>query len=151
MTSNTTIWKIFKETKINELPQLINIFKGDMSVIGPRPLTMQTFRSYPDDAQKIVKKVRPGLSGIGSILFRGEEEILHGESANFEFYENVIAPYKGLVEEWFVLNKGPYIYFTSIFVTIWVVFIPNSTIPWLIFKGLPHPPLELREALNFPE
>ena len=76
-----------------------------MSVIG-RPLTIQTFESYPDDAQKIVKKVRPGLSGIGSILFRGEEEILHGRSANFEFYENVIA-YK--VWSVVVLNKGLYI------------------------------------------
>lgn len=142
--------KFLRRSKINELPQLFNIFYGDMSVIGPRPLTLQNFRSYPHDAQMIVKKVRPGLSGIGSIIFRGEEEIMHGATANFEFYENVIAPYKGLVEKWFVLNKGLYTYFTAIFVTVWVIFNPKSKLPWLIFRGLPHPPMELRQVLNFP-
>ena len=143
------VGKFLRKTKINELPQLLNIFFGDMSVIGPRPLTAQTFSSYSVETQEIVKKVRPGLSGVGSIIFRGEEEIMHGTSASVDFYDNVIAPYKGSLEEWFVSNKGIYIYFLAIFITAWVVVFPSTKIAWRVFRDLPEPPAELKQALNF--
>jgi lipopolysaccharide/colanic/teichoic acid biosynthesis glycosyltransferase len=142
--------KILRKTKINELPQLLNIFFGDMSVIGPRPLTIQTFGAYSENTQNIIKQVRPGLSGVGSIIFHDEEEIMHGVSASVDFYENVIAPYKGTLEEWFVSNKGLYIYFLAIFITVWVVIIPNTKVAWKMFKGLPEPPVGLKCALNYP-
>jgi lipopolysaccharide/colanic/teichoic acid biosynthesis glycosyltransferase len=138
-----------RQTKINELPQLLNIFFGDMSVIGPRPLTIQTFSAYSEGTQRNIIQVRPGLSGIGSIIFRGEEEIMRGAMASVDFYVTVIAPYKGMLEEWFVSNKGLYMYFLAIFITVWVVLFPKSTVAWLVFKGLPQPPEELRLALNF--
>jgi lipopolysaccharide/colanic/teichoic acid biosynthesis glycosyltransferase len=143
------VGKFLRKTKINELPQLLNIFFGDMSVVGPRPLTAQTFSSYSAETQHIVNKVRPGLSGIGSIIFRGEEEIMHGESASIDFYNNIIAPYKGSLEEWFVSNKNIYIYFLAIFITIWAVIFPGTKIAWRVFKNLPEPPLELKKALKF--
>jgi lipopolysaccharide/colanic/teichoic acid biosynthesis glycosyltransferase len=143
------VGRFLRKTKINELPQLLNIFFGDMSVIGPRPLTAQTFGSYSADTQEIVKKVRPGLSGVGSIIFRGEEEIMHGASASVDFYDKVIAPYKGSLEEWFVSNKGIYIYFLAIVITVWAVVIPSTKIAWRVFKDLPEPPAELKQALNF--
>ena len=143
------VGKFLRKTKVNELPQLLNIFFGDMSVIGPRPLTAQTFGSYSVETQGVVKKVRPGLSGIGSIIFRGEEEIMHGATASVDFYANVIAPYKGALEEWFVSNKSLYIYFLAIFVTAWAVLIPSTKIAWRVFKNLPEPPAELKQALNF--
>lgn len=143
------VGKFLRKTKINELPQLLNIFFGDMSVIGPRPLTDQTFCSYSPEIQEIIKKVRPGLSGIGSIIFRGEEEIMHGELASIDFYDSVIAPYKGLLEKWFVLNKGLYIYFIAIFVTTYTVFVPTTKIAWMVFKDLPKPPSELIHILNY--
>jgi lipopolysaccharide/colanic/teichoic acid biosynthesis glycosyltransferase len=59
-----------RKTKINELPQLINILKGDMSIIGPRPLVDKTFDPYPEHVKKSVYNSKPGLSGIGSIIFR---------------------------------------------------------------------------------
>ena len=138
-----------RRTKINELPQLLNILFGHMSIIGPRPLTAQTFAAYSDITQNIIKQVRPGLSGVGSIIFRGEEEIMHGSNASVDFYKDVIAPYKGALEEWFVSNKSLYIYFISIFVTAWTVFIPNTKIAWRVFKDLPKPPLELKQSLNY--
>lgn len=141
--------KFLRKTKINELPQLLNIFLGDMSIIGPRPLTMQTFNSYSINTQNIIKEVSPGLSGVGSIIFREEEEILHGASASIEFYDKIIAPYKGELEEWFVLNKGIYIYFLTIFITIWVVFFSKSKVAWKVFRDLPEPPEELKIALNY--
>ena len=143
------VGKFLRKTKINELPQLLNIFFGDMSVIGPRPLTAQTFGSYSAETQEIINKVRPGLSGIGSIIFRGEEEIMHGESASIDFYNNIIAPYKGSLEEWFVSNKNIYIYFLAIFITIWTVVFPSTNIAWRVFKNLPEPPVELKKALKF--
>lgn len=142
------VGKFLRKTKINELPQLLNILLGDMSVIGPRPLTSQTFVSYSAETQEIIKKVRPGLSGIGSIIFRGEEEIMHGSSASVDFYSNIIAPYKGSLEEWFVNNKGIYIYFLAIFITIWAVISPRTKIAWRVFKNLPEPPVELKKVLN---
>ena len=65
-----------RKTKINELPQLINIFNGDMSVIGPRPQTQRCFDAFPLSSQNEIIKVRPGLSGIGSIIFRNEEDMI---------------------------------------------------------------------------
>ena len=138
-----------RRSKINELPQLLNIFFGDMSVIGPRPLTPQTFGAYSKSTQFLVIQVRPGLSGVGSIIFRGEEEIMHGASASVDFYANVIAPYKGALEEWFVSNKSLYVYFVAIFVTAWAVLIPSTKIVWRVFKNLPEPPAKLKKSLNF--
>tara|TARA_B100000989_G_scaffold124418_1_gene92080 strand:+ start:18409 stop:19086 length:678 start_codon:yes stop_codon:yes gene_type:complete len=138
-----------RKTKINELPQLLNIFFGDMSIIGPRPLTAQTFGAYSESAQGFISQVRPGLSGIGSIIFRDEEEIMDGATASINFYEKVIVPYKGALEEWFVLNKSLYIYFMAILVTAWRVLIPNTKIAWRVFKNLPEPPTELKQALYY--
>ncbi len=143
------VGRFLRKSKINELPQLVNIFIGDMSVIGPRPLTKQTFNLYDIDTQNIIQLVSPGLSGIGSIVFRGEEEIMHGASASLDFYKNIIAPYKGSIEKWFVANKSLYIYFLAILVTIWTVIQPNSKIIWRCFKGIPEPPEELKLPLNF--
>ena len=68
--------KFLRKTKINELPQLLNVLYGDMSLIGPRPLTEETFSAYPPESKIQIQLVRPGLSGIGSIIFRNEEELL---------------------------------------------------------------------------
>ena len=143
------IGKFLRKTKINELPQLLNIFLGEMSVIGPRPLTFQTFSSYSRKTQDVIKQVRPGLSGLGSIIFREEEELMHGVTASVDFYDDVIAPYKGSLEEWYVTNRSLYIYFILIFVTVWVVIFPKTTLPWIAFRGLPEPPNKLKPILNF--
>jgi len=143
------VGKFLRKMKINELPQLLNIFFGDMSIIGPRPLTIQQFGFYSNSIQAIIKQVRPGLSGVGSIIFRAEEEIMHGATASVDFYATVIAPYKGALEEWFVLNKSLYIYFVAIFVTAWAVLVPSTKKAWRVFKDLPEPPSELKQALNY--
>jgi lipopolysaccharide/colanic/teichoic acid biosynthesis glycosyltransferase len=143
------VGRFLRKTKINELPQLLNIFFGDMSVIGPRPVTPITFEAYSENTQNLITQVRPGLSGVGSIIFQDEEEIMHGATASVDFYVNVIAPYKGALEEWFVSNKSLYIYFLAIFVTAWAVFVPSTKIPWKVFIDLPEPPPELKQALNY--
>ena len=141
--------KFLRKTKINELPQLLNILFGDMSVVGPRPLTEQTFGYYDGATQNSIKSVRPGLSGIQQIVLRDEESLMHGESASLSFYDCVLAPYKGELENWFVSNKSMSIYFLTIFLTVWVILFPRSSAVWSFFVGLPPPPIELRKALNY--
>ena len=133
-----------RKTKINELPQLINILVGDMSIVGPRPQDKRCFDVFPKDVQSEIVKVKPGLSGIGSIFFRDEEDLLHEVANPTQFYDEVIAPYKGALEKWYVNNATLTNYFLVIFVTAWVVIFPKSRIAWSVFKGLPVPPPELR-------
>ena len=139
-----------RKTKINELPQLLNVFLGHMSLIGPRPQAQRCFDAFPVKSQDIIVKVKPGLSGIGPIVFRGEEDILEGHSGTLEFYDNVIGPYKGEVEAWYVGNQNLIVYFSLIFLTVWVVLIPKSDVIWRLFKGLPVPPDDLKNDLSFP-
>lgn len=143
------VGKFLRKTKINELPQLLNIFLGDMSLVGPRPQTPRCFNAFPIDMQKIIVKIKPGLSGLGSIIFRGEEDILAGHAGSVDFYDHIIAPYKGRVEAWYVNRQTLFTYFAVIFLTVWVVMFPASALIWLVFKGLPVPPDELKEALNY--
>jgi lipopolysaccharide/colanic/teichoic acid biosynthesis glycosyltransferase len=141
------VGRILRKTKINELPQLFNILLGQMSLIGPRPLTEQTFRAYSLEVQTEVVKVRPGLSGIGSIIFRDEESILDGQNASFDFYSNVVAPYKGQLEVWFVANNNIKNYFLLALSTVIVVMFTNSKIVWKLFPNLPKPLPDLEKLL----
>jgi len=143
------VGSFLRKSKLNELPQLLNIVFGDMSLIGPRPLTPQNFASYSDDVQFIIGQVRPGLSGVGSIVFRNEEEIMHGSSATVDFYNKTIAPYKGKLEVWYVQNRSTSLYFMSILATILIVLLPNSRLTWRFFKELPQPPKKLELVLGY--
>ena len=140
---------LLRKSKINELPQLLNIFLGDMSVIGPRPLTKDTFSCYSAVTQDAIKSVRPGLSGVQQVVIRNEEGLMDGASASVSFYDSVLAPYKGELEEWFVFNKSLSIYFLSILMTGWVILAPKSSAVWRVFKDLPEPPSVLKRALNY--
>lgn len=139
--------KFLRKSKFNELPQLFNILKGDMSIIGPRPLTVETYNSYSESTKEILKKIKPGLSGIGSIIFRTEEELLNNRLNSLDFYNNIISQYKGLLEEWFFAKKSLSVYFILILITIWIVFFPSTKIVWKIFPDLPKPPKELSQLI----
>ena len=143
--------RILRKTKVNELPQLINILKGELSIVGPRPLTPRNFAMYSQEIQETITKVKPGLSGVGSIIFRDEESIIHNSPQSPEkYYKEHIIPYKGELEKWFSQNKSSYLYFSLIFITAWVVFFPKSGIVWNVFPSLPSPSDKLKEQLNFP-
>jgi lipopolysaccharide/colanic/teichoic acid biosynthesis glycosyltransferase len=140
--------KFLRKTKINELPQLLNIMNGSMSIIGPRPQTQRCFDAFPQRSQDAIVKVRPGLSGIGSIVFRDEEDMMHGHADPDYFYDEVIMPYKGQLEEWYVQNQTLYTYFMLIGLTVWVVLKPGSDAVWKAFGNLPKPGAELATALH---
>lgn len=137
-----------RNTKINELPQLINIILGDMSIIGPRPLTENAFNSYSLDVQSLLKTTRPGLSGIGSIVFREEEKILASVVNPKEFHLTIISSYKGQLEKWYVINKNIFLYFKLILLTVIVVLSPKTRLVWMIFKELPSIPVQLKKYME---
>lgn len=130
-----------RKSKINELPQLLNIFFGHMSVIGPRPVMRVSFESYPENIQRVIYNVKPGLSGIGSIIFRDEEEIITKVKNNggdiWSFYKSTIYPFKGSLELWYQKKKSFFLDLQLIFLTIWVTIFPSSRIYEKWFKDLP--------------
>ena len=71
----TKVGKILRSTKLDEFPQLWNVVKGDMSLVGPRPEVRKWVDAYPDRWQRI-HKLRPGITDLASIAFRNEEELL---------------------------------------------------------------------------
>ena len=139
--------KILRKTKINELPQLINVFKSDMSLIGPRPLTRRHFNLYRSEVRFALQQTKPGLSGIGSIAFRDEELLLLDQTSSSLFYETKIAPFKGDLELWFTKNRTFLNYLKLIFVTVAVIIGIKPRILWLIYNDLPNPPPELKKVL----
>ncbi|MEW5785232.1 MAG: sugar transferase [Bacillota bacterium] len=133
--------RFLRKTKINELPQLWNVLKGDMSIVGPRPLIPASFARYPADIQEEIRTLQPGLTGIGSIIFRDEECITSnsGKSALECYYEDIL-PYKGKLEVWYKKNHTLWLDIKLIFITIWAVISPNSRSYEKYFEDLPDWP-----------
>ena len=135
----TKIGSSLRKTKINELPQIINILKGDISLVGPRPLVTKTFKAYSEEVQSKIYNVKPGLTGIGSIIFRDEESIISAviNEDPHKFYKRVIAPYKGELELWYQSNCSFFLDLQLIFMTAWVILVPTSKLYEKWFKDLP--------------
>lgn len=137
----TFIGRFLRKSKINELPQLINIIKGDMSVVGPRPLMQVSFESYPEKIQKLIYRSKPGLTGLGSIIFRDEEDLITEEKNKggdiLEFYKKKIYPLKGELEIWYQNNRSLFLDLKLILISFWVIFYPKSQLIYNIFKNLP--------------
>ena len=85
--------KIIRKTKLDELPQLINVVRGEMSLVGPRPEVETYIKLYQQRWDKILA-VRPGVTDPASIKFRNEEELLAKAENPEEEYRNVILPRK---------------------------------------------------------
>lgn len=133
--------RILRKTKINELPQIFNVIVGDMSLVGPRPQMEVDFCKYSDEVQSKIYNVKPGITGIASIIFRDEESILtnSGYSDPHEFYKNVISPYKGEIELWYQNNYSLKLDLKIIIVTILIVLFPNLNYT-KFFSKLPKAP-----------
>jgi len=134
----TPVGRFLRQSKINELPQVFNILFGDMSFVGPRPLMKVGFDRYSDDMKAKVYKVQPGLTGIGSIVFRDEELIItQSKLPPHECYRDVILPYKGALEIWYQQHQGFYTDFMIMFLTAWYVVFPSSKLVYKVFPSLP--------------
>ena len=138
--------KFLRKTKINELPQLLNILAGQMSVIGYRPQVRKQYNFFPVEDQKVMATDIPGLSGLGAVVFRNEEEMLRKVPKHEEFYEKVVSPYKSKLECWYIEHKSVRMYFTLIWLTVKAVLRPGDD-SWKKLPDLPEMPKELEEYM----
>ena len=119
--------RFLRKSKINELPQLVNIFKGDISLVGPRPQVKAHLDLYPKDKLSAILSIKPGLTGIASLFFRDEETMItNSEMDPKMFYKEYIAPYKADLELWYKKNQSLYTYFRIIGLTAWTVVFSDS-------------------------
>jgi lipopolysaccharide/colanic/teichoic acid biosynthesis glycosyltransferase len=133
-----------RKTKINELPQLMNIFLGQMSFVGPRPIVEKHLALYPQTTRDVIIKLTPGLTGIGSLVFRDEEGVLDRAGGDRKrLHDEIIAPYKGELELWYTKHKNLGVYFGLIFLTAWSILLPRSNAYKKVFHDLPQAPAEL--------
>lgn len=133
--------RFLRRTKINELPQIFNILLGDMSVVGPRPQMTVDFLKFPDHVQKVIYDAVPGMTGIGSIIFRDEEKWISSHDGDkHEYYRDFIAPYKGALELWYLEHISLWTDAVLVFLTAWVIVYPESALVYKIFRDLPARP-----------
>jgi lipopolysaccharide/colanic/teichoic acid biosynthesis glycosyltransferase len=89
----TKVGKIIRRTKIDELPQLINVLKGDMSLVGPRPEVMKFVEQKKQEYKKVLS-VKPGITDNAAIEFRDEESIMEQYEDKEKAYIDIILPQK---------------------------------------------------------
>ena len=136
--------RFLRKSKINELPQIFNVIIGNMSIVGPRPQMQIDFDKFPIDKRNKIYKSQPGITGIGSIIFRDEEKWISDLNGDkHKFYKEKIAPYKAEVEIWYYQNQSVFIDFKLIFLTAWVIVFPSSNIVKNVLKSLPKKPSHL--------
>lgn len=133
----TSFGKLLRITKINELPQIINVFKGDMSIVGPRPLMEVSVQLYPEEIRNKIYNCKPGMTGIGSLIFRDEEKII-SDAADPKAMYATIYPYKGELEMWYQKHASFYTDFMIIFLTGWSIIFPKNQLVGKVFKDLPE-------------
>ena len=133
--------KLLRKSKINELPQILNVIIGQMSIVGPRPQMQVDFDKFPKSKRDLVFLSKPGITGLGSIIFRDEEKWISDYSGNkHEFYKNKIAPYKVDLEVWYLNNKSILIDLKIIFLTAWVIIFPSSKMIFKLLSNIPTKP-----------
>ena len=137
--------KVLRKTKINELPQLLNIFFGDLGLVGPRPLVPEGESHYGEKKSEIIRSVRPGVTGIGSLVLRDEEAFYAHRSDAHDFYKNIISPYKFSLEEWYIERQTFFLDIKIMLLTAAAIFWPDFS-PWSFFRDLPRIPKEMLDS-----
>lgn len=118
--SISKIGRFFRKTKLDELPQLLNILLGSMSFVGPRP----DLKGYADELSgydRIVLTVKPGVTGLASLFYRNEEQLLSFQSNPLHYNDTVIWPKKVQINKWYVENRSMWMDFQILFYTIFPV------------------------------
>jgi len=137
----TPLGKYLRGSKLNEIPQLINVLLGEMSIVGPRPLMEFDFNKFSDELKETFYSCKPGLTGIASVIFR-DEEALHSETKMdpHEFDRLYIIPYKGDLELWYQRHCSFMTDMLIIFLTVAALISPDNELTFKVFKDLPTRP-----------
>lgn len=128
------IGRFLRRSKVNELLQFWDVLRGKMSLVGPRPQVLRIHALYPARFNTVLELVRPGITGIGSIIFRDEEGILTRARDREHCYTQEIIPYKADLELWYVGNRSIALDMQLMLLTVWHIIVPDSR---LIFGILP--------------
>ena len=136
------IGKFLRKSKINELPQLWNIFRGKMSLVGPRPQITKIHNDYPEEFTIVLQRLKPGVTGIGSLVFRDEEAILTAAADKDFVYTKKIIPYKADLELWYLNHQSFFLDLTLIFITLWAIVNPTSQMLYKLYPSIPRKNIE---------
>ena len=147
------VGRFLRKTKLNEFPQFWDVLVGKLSLVGWRPLMPRGFYDYSKEIQQKIVKVRPGLTGLGSIVFRDEEAVITKAQAIGRdlrtCYREDILPFKGALECWYVDNQSVLVDIKILIATAVAVLMPSWKGYRSWFRGLPSPESALiREHYN---
>ncbi|NVO11248.1 MAG: sugar transferase [Bacteroidales bacterium] len=115
----TRLGYIIRKYKMDELPQLINVFIGDMSLVGPRP-EVRKYVDFYTEKQKNILSIKPGITDYASIIFRNENDLLAKSPEPEKYYINDILPQKIELNMIYIQNRSFYEYFKVIFLTLFI-------------------------------
>jgi lipopolysaccharide/colanic/teichoic acid biosynthesis glycosyltransferase len=136
----TPMGHFLRKSKLNELPQLLNVLLGHMSFVGPRPVMQISFEQYPPEVKEVIYNAKPGITGVGSIIFRDEERLITEAKSNgidpWDMYTQKIYPYKGKVERWYQERQSFTVDFTILLLTAWVIIFPDSDAIYRVFPSI---------------
>jgi lipopolysaccharide/colanic/teichoic acid biosynthesis glycosyltransferase len=133
----TRLGGFLRKSKINEFTQLINVLRGDMSFVGPRPLPLSEVNIYPPKVAKKIYSIKPGITGLASLYFHNEEMLLsHDKESAEATFRNTIMPKKAELELWYVDNRKFILDLKIIIATVLIVCIPHYSVLSFISKRL---------------
>ena len=115
----TRFGRFLRRTKLDEFLQIVNVLRGNMSLVGPRPDFQESYDIMPDYVKEKILSVKPGMTSLASIYFYDEEELLQKEGDKLKNYWTIIKPIKILLDCFYVENK---------------CFLLDLVILWLTFK-----------------
>jgi lipopolysaccharide/colanic/teichoic acid biosynthesis glycosyltransferase len=142
------VGRVLRNWKINELPQLFNVWMGHMSLVGPRPQARVHYNLFSDEQKAAIDTQLPGVTGIGSLVFRDEEGLLDRSGMPFdEFHDHVITPFKGELERWYAHHRSLSLYFKILFLTALSLVRPRMDY-LRFFPGVPEAVPELKAILG---
>ena len=116
----TRVGRLLRNARLDEFPQLWNVLKGDMSLVGPRPESQYYYDRYTPE-QKQIFKVKPGMTGVTQIKFRHEEDLLTDPATLDRDYLEKVLPPKVALDMWYIAHQSLWLDITLIFQTLWVL------------------------------
>ena len=134
----TPLGHFIRKTKIDEFPQFVNIIRGELSFVGPRALMPKIHKDYTKSVKTELSKIRPGVTGLATVVFRNEAQLLADSNYTDElkFYKEVIGPAKGAIEMIYTQKQSFILDLTILLLTVWQIFRPQSILgyKWLVYR-----------------
>jgi len=122
----TSVGRVLRKTKLDELPELFNVLKGDLSLVGPRPEVARYVALYPEAEREFLQRYRPGITDPATVRFRNEEEILAKSSDPERAYREQVLPEKLRMYRAYLERASFISDFKVLAQTLWVVARPNA-------------------------